>query len=200
LTFVGRFGYVNASILASVANFDTERNIPFFDRTASSSHNGETLLPHLDGGLVFHPAPNVLLTPFAMLDLLFGWEDSFEETGAESLNFKIASSTSRMLRSELGLKISKCAVRSHTKWVHDLKASWVREERFHGEDLTATFRQFPCTFEVEGLYPSRNFLDVGMGLTFLFKQDRFAATLRYEGQFGEGVSIQSGIAQLLTRF
>jgi hypothetical protein len=39
-----------------------------------------------------------------------------------------------------------------------------------------------------------------MGLTFIFKKDRFAATLRYEGQFGEAVSIQSGIGQLLTRF
>jgi uncharacterized protein with beta-barrel porin domain len=105
-----------------------------------------------------------------------------------------------MYRSEVGLKISKCAVRSHTKWVHDLKASWVREERYKGESLTATFKQFPCSFKVKGLYPSRSLLDVGMGLTFIFKKDRFAATLRYEGQFGEAVSIQSGIGQLLTRF
>jgi autotransporter-associated beta strand protein len=200
LSFVGRRGYINTSILASWAHFDATRSIPSFNRSASSTHNGETLTPHLDVGLVFHPALNVLLTPFAMLDFVYGWEGSYQESGAESLNFSIASTTSSLLRSEIGLKISKCAVRSHTKWVHDMKASWVREERLHGKDLTATFRQFPCTFTVEGLYPSRNFLDVGMGLTFLFKQDRFAASLRYEGQFGEGVNIQSGIAQLLTCF
>ncbi|MGH2637891.1 MAG: autotransporter domain-containing protein [Rhabdochlamydiaceae bacterium] len=200
LSYIGRFGYVNASLLTSFANFDTNRQIPFFGRTATSNHNGETFLPHLDAGLVFHPAPSVSLTPFAMVDLLFGWEDSYQEAGAESLNFSIASSSSQMLRSELGLKISKCAVRSHTKWVHDLKASWVREERFNGKDLLATFRQFPCSFKVEGLFPSRNLLDLGMGLTFIFKKDRFSATLRYEGQFGEGITLQSGIAQLLTRF
>ncbi len=200
LSYIGRFGYVNTSLLASVANFDTDRNITFFDRTASSSHNGETLMPHLDAGFVFHPAPRVSLTPFAMLDFIFGWEDGYRETGAESLNFTISSSTSKMLRSELGLKVSKCAVRSHTKWVHDMKASWVREERFSGKELTAAFRQFPCSFTVEGLYPSRNLLDLGMGLTFIFKHDKFAATLRYEGQFGEGVTIQTGVAQLLSRF
>jgi autotransporter-associated beta strand protein len=200
LSYVGRFGYVNASLLGSVAYFETKRHIPFFQRTASSSHLGETLLSHLDVGVVLHPAPNVAFIPFAALDFLLGWEGSYRESGAQSLNFSIASSSSSMFRSELGLKISKCATRSHTKWVHDLKASWVREERLSGKNLTATFRQFPCSFTVEGLFPSRNFLDLGMGLTFIFKKDRFAATLRYEGQFGEGVTLQSGTAQLLTRF
>jgi outer membrane autotransporter protein len=200
LSYIGRFGYANASLLASFAHFDASRHVPFFDRIASSSHTGETVIPHLDAGIVFHPAPQVSLTPFAMVDFLFGWEGGYQETGADSLNFTIASSSSRMMRSELGLKIAKCATRSHTRWVHDLKASWVREQRFKGKDLTATFRQFPCSFTVQGLFPSRSFLDVGMGLTFIFKNDRFAATLRYEGQFGEGVTIQSGIARLLSRF
>ncbi len=200
LSYTGGRGYVNASILASFASFDAKRHIPFFDRTAKSQHFGETLLPHLDAGVIFHPASHVSLTPFAAVDLLYGWEDSFEESGAESLNFKIDSSTSKMFRSEVGLKISKCAVRSHGKWVHDLKASWVREDRFHGKDLTATFRQFPCSFTVEGLYPTRNLLDLGMGLTFIFKHDKMSASLRYEGQFGEAISIQSGVAQFLCRF
>lgn len=200
LSWIGRFGYINGTILGSYASFDTDREIPFFGREASSIHAGEGLLTHLDGGVVFRPAPGVSITPFASGDLLFGWENEFKETGAESLDFTIASSTSTLLRTELGLKVSKCAVHSHGKWIHDLKASWVREERFNGQDLHATFRQFPCGFTVQGLYPSRSLLDVGMGLTFLFKKDRFAVTLRYEGQFGEGVSLQSGITQLLTRF
>lgn len=200
LSYIGRFGYVNTSILGSFAQFSTDRNIPFFDRTATSSHHGESLLPHLDAGLVFNPASHVTLTPFAMVDVLFGWEDGYKEMGAESLNFTIASSTSTMFRSELGLRVSKCAVRSHTKWVHDMKASWVREERLTGKELTASFRQFPCSFKVMGLFPSHNLLDLGMGLTFIFKNDRLAATLRYEGQFGTGITNQTGIARLLTRF
>lgn len=200
LSYIGRFGHINAALLGSIANFDTTRQIPFFERAATSSHNGETLLSHLDAGFVFHPAPAVSLTPFATLDLLFGWEDAYQEHGAESLNFRIDSSSSTLFRSELGLKIAKCATRAHGKWVHDMKASWVREERFHGQQLTATFRQFPCSFTVDGLYPSRSFLDLAMGLTFIFKKDKYAASLRYDGQFGEAVSIQSGIAQLLTRF
>lgn len=200
MSYIGRFAYLNSSIIGSFANIDTERKIPFLDRTASNEHHGETLLPHLEAGLLFRPAPDVTLSPFGMVDYLFGWEEGYQETGAESLNFSIASSSSRMFRSELGLKISKCAKRSHTKWVHDLKASWVREERLHGEDLIATFRQFPCTFTVKGLFPSRNFVDAGMGLTFIFKQDRCSASLRYEGQFGEGATFQSIIGQLQTRF
>ncbi len=200
MSYIGRFAYLNTSLIGSFANLDADRRIPFLDRTASSDHHGETLLPHLEAGLLFRPAPDVTLSSFGMVDYLFGWEEGYQETGAESLNFTIASSTSRMFRSELGLKISKCAKRSHTKWVHDLKASWVREERLHGEDLTATFRQFPCTFTVKGLFPSRNFIDAGMGLTFIFKQDRCSASLRYEGQFGEGATFQSIIGQLQTRF
>lgn len=200
MSYIGRFAYLNTSIIGSFANLDTDRRIPFLDRTASSEHHGETLLPHLEAGLLFRPAPDVTLSPFGMVDYLFGWEEGYQETGAESLNFTIASSSSRMFRSELGLKISKCAKRSHTKWVHDLKASWVHEDRLHGEDLTATFRQFPCTFTVKGLFPSRNFIDAGMGLTFIFKHDHSSASLRYEGQFGEGSTIQSIIGQLQTRF
>ena len=200
MSYIGRFAYLNTSVIGSFANLDTDRRIPFLDRTASSDHHGETLLPHLEAGLLFHPAPDVTLSPFGMVDYLFGWEEGYQESGAESLNFSIAASSSRMFRSELGLKISKCANRSHTRWVHDLKASWVREERLHGEDLSATFRQFPCTFTVKGLFPSRSFIDAGMGLTFIFKHDRCSASLRYEGQFGEGATFQTIIGQLQTRF
>lgn len=200
LSCVGRLGYMNASVQGSFAHFNATRHIPFFHRKASSSHIGGSALAHLDVGVVAHPAPQVSLTPFAMVDFLCGWEGGFQEHGAGALNFSMASSSSRMFRSEVGLKISKCAIRSHTKWVHDFKASWVREGRLHGKELTASFRQFPCSFTVEGLFPSRNFMDLGMGLSFLFKHDKLAATLRYEGQFGEGVSIQSGTLQILSRF
>ena len=200
LSWTGRFGYLNGSVLASYAHFDTVRKIRFFNREALSQHGGESILSHLEGGFLFRPISSVTLTPFAMADLVLGWEDSFQEMGAESLNFNIGASHSTLFRTEIGIKVAKCATRSHGKWVHDMKASWVREERWHGKELHATFRQFPCGFTVEGLYPSRSLLDLGMGLTFIFKQDRYAASLRYEGAFGEAVSIQSGTAQLLARF
>lgn len=200
VVYAGKWLYANFSTLGSIAHFDTSRHIPFFDETAKSRHHSKSLLPHLEAGILFRPAPRVTLSPFASADYIWGWENGFSEKGAQVLNFKIDSSKSHMLRTEAGVRISKCAIRSHSKWVHDLKASWVREMRFEGKHLKATFEEFPCSFTVSGLYPTRNLLDIGMGLAYLFKHDRFTATLRYEGLFGQGVTMQSGTAQLSTRF
>jgi len=192
--------FVNAAVLGSFASFHAARGIPFFDLTANSSHTGGSVLAHLDGGFLLHPASKVTLSPFAAFDLIFGWEGSFGEGGARALDFSIGSSSSSLLRSEAGLKVTNCAMRSHGKWVHELKASWVQESRFHGREMHAKFRQFPCEFTVKGLYPSRSFVDLAMGLSFIFHRDVFAASLKYEGQFGEGASVQSGMAELVMRF
>jgi len=202
VSWFGRNFCLNASALGSWNLYHSKRDIVFdgFHRRASNKHHGHAILGHLDAGLILHPTADVTLKPIGGVDWIHLHENGFVEKGAGSLDLKVQPSNDALIRTEAGLNISKCSNKGWGKWIHMLKASWIHEHRLYGSSYTAGFSFADCTFRVEGLYPTRDLLDVATSITGSFWDDAVSFSLAYEGLFGEGVSNQSGNFQLIFRF
>lgn len=123
-----------------------------------------------------------------MLDYVHLHRDSFEEREAQSLNVKVRDKNADMLRAEAGLQASYCVSKERYKMLPYAKLSWVGEYRYDGKHEKASLEGTNCTFNVAGLYPNRNLIAPGVGLTAYLGQDRYYVSLNYEGEFGHNYS------------
>lgn len=194
--------FMSLSALGTWNHYQASRHISFpsVDRHAKSHHHGHGVIAHYDIGVMMYPAAEMSFSPIAGLDYIHLHESGFSEHDAGSLNLTVKASHADLLRSELGLKVAKCAVFNHSKWTHDLKLSWIHEHLFRGKHLQARFTEVNCVFSVEGLKPNENYFDVATGLTGIFLKDKLSVSLRYEGKFGDGIRDNTGYAQLTYRF
>ncbi len=194
--------FLNLSALAAWNVYHASRHIEFtpINRNADSDHHGFSSLAHIDTGLIVYPGGDVTIRPFVGYDYAFLHENGFTETGAKSLNLDVQSSTSHLWRGEAGFNFAKCVTRGCMKWVSDIKASYVREQRLGGETYTANFVNQSCFFTVTGLHPDRDLFDFAIGVTGYFLDDRLTTSLRYEGEYGHGIMDQTGFLQLVYRF
>jgi autotransporter-associated beta strand protein len=194
--------FTNLSLLGTWNHYHASRHISFpsVNRHAKSHHTGRGLIAHFDLGVMMYPVNEMTFSPIAGLDYILLHESGFTEKGAGSIDMKVKSSIASLLRSEAGLKIAKCAIFTHNKWTHDLKLSWIHQHLFRGKHLHAKFKEVDCTYTVEGLEPSEDYFDVATGLTGIFMKDKLAASLRYEGKFGDGIRDNTGYIQLSYRF
>ncbi len=194
--------FMTISALGTWNNYHASRHIEFptVNRHAVSDHHGLGLISHFDIGFMTYPAEQMTFSPFGGLDYIFLWEKGYSEKGAGSLNMKIQPTHGALLRSELGFKIAKCAVLAHNKWTQDLKLSWIHQHLLRGKRLHAQFSEVNCTFTVQGIRPNQDYFDVAAGITGMFRQDRLAAGLRYEGKFGDGILDNTVYVQLTFRY
>lgn len=194
--------FATLSGLGTFNQYNVSRHISFpgVNRSATSQHHGYGAIGHLDLGVLFHPAIDMTLSPFGGVDYLYLHELGYKEHGARSLSLKIDSSHASLWRTEVGLKMGKCATLKHSKWTHDLKLSWIHQQHLEGEHLTARLPATRCSFMVKGMEPNRDFLDIATGLTAIVMKERLSAAIRYEGKFGDGISDNTGYFQLIFRF
>jgi fibronectin-binding autotransporter adhesin len=194
--------FMSLSVLGTWNRYQASRHISFpsVDRHAKSHHHGHGLIAHYDIGVMMYPAAEMSFSPIAGLDYIHLHESGYTEHDAGSLNMNVKRSHADLLRSELGLKVAKCAVFTHHKWTHDLKLSWIHEHLFRGKHLHAKFTEVDCIFSVQGLEPNEDYFDVATGLTAIFMEDKLSASVRYEGKFGDGIRDNTGYVQLTYRF
>ncbi|MDE3055683.1 MAG: hypothetical protein KGI80_03190 [Verrucomicrobiota bacterium] len=103
--------WIELSFLEATSWFNNERNISFpgfipavpnFSATATSEHTGWTIDPHIDLGYAFNFTWGSI-SPYVAFDAAIVVEESYNETGAAPYNFSIASRTSELFRTEVGL-------------------------------------------------------------------------------------------------
>lgn len=172
-----------------------------FNRRAQNHHHGFGGLAHLDIGVIAYPGGSATFAPFFMGDYIYVYEQKFSETGAQSLDLNVQASHADMWRSETGIRVTKCSPHARHKWVHDLKLSWVHEQRMRGRHYTASFQVANfCHFNVVGMHPNHDLFNIETGLTGMFFHDKLLTSFRYEGEFGEGVRDQSAYLQIKYNF
>lgn len=150
------------------------------DRTAKSNFNGLQWTNHL--GLVgdFNPL-SVPLQIFANVDHFYLNNDSFNETGAKSLNLSVSTKVSNAIRSQLGLNTSYTFQMENSCWTPYLSISWVNKTILSSSKYQGAFRGQVGTFSVSATSKGVNQIAPSFGLEVANKHG-FALLLNARGE------------------
>lgn len=178
--------FVDASLWAQYMHVDQKRTIayPSFDQTAKSSYNAEQFNLHTGFGYDFNMQGGTL-EPFALADLVFQWDPSYKEKGAEPYNMQIASKDSWMLRLETGLNGYKTMEFDFGVFITQAKLSYVYKKPHRVGHINATIINASSGFSVEAFTSSQNLISPGIEL-FLRTHWNGYMSISYDGEFGSG--------------
>ena len=182
-------GFIQAAIIGGYSKYHIDRHIEFgssffqgetvIDRHAKSNHHGLEASLNAYGALDYSYS-QLNISPFIDLDFLFLHENSFKESGANSLDLHVKSKNSTLLSSQLGIDFSNCTCISNTLITKTLQIGVIRESRFSGGKEVASFSCNNCTMKVKGLSPSRTLGSLKIGIL----ADSLACF--YNGRYGSG--------------
>lgn len=137
--------------------------------------------------------------PFFDLDFTHLRQSSIKERGESALNLHIKSKSSNLLRSELGMGLSRCFCNDYA-YLH-IKGAYANEYRFSGKKTTAHYEGTPSSrFSVYGVFPQNNLFCATVLLGCLSANDRTECNLVYHGEFGSRYVANEVSAELSCRF
>ncbi len=105
-TWFGEVWYMEASLLGSLQKYRVARNTDINNIFAFNHHSGYQLCPHLGGGYIF-PLKNYQIRPYLTIDYAYSYQAGHLDTGPGAPNNYIDHSEASMLRTEMGLNLSK---------------------------------------------------------------------------------------------
>jgi len=166
--------YIDGLLSYAFNNYDTSRGIDFggINRTAKGDYNGNELSGYLEGGYTYF-ARNTNIQPLASLHVAHLYQESYTESGADSLNLAVDDQETTSIRSALGLRLSKEHKRkSDTTLTYEARALWAHE--FSDDDHMVSARFTGSTagsFHVKGDRPDRDSAILGLGLNARMKNN-----------------------------
>jgi autotransporter-associated beta strand protein len=177
----GRFGYSAMS---------TSREIDFNDRNADGDFNGWDAGARVDAALDVYRLGPVEFQPIASFSYTHVQQDSFDESGANSLNLAVDSQTIDSLVSGAGGRIHGVVRIDEHLWFHpELRAAWLHEFGDRDRELTARIGGIPGGgFDVRGAQPSADTGVFGIAWTVVV-DGRLHAFLGYD------VSVSSALIE-----
>jgi autotransporter-associated beta strand protein len=204
--FEGKKGYLMGSLIGSYNSYHESRHIVIgnsliipIDRKAKSHHHGYQVSGQMRGGFLY-PFHGVEFSPFGELDYLYVHENGFREHGAKSLNLKVRSKDSDLLKGEVGLAVNRCFSLTKNQVAPFLSLSVLHEWRFMGKKYKASFEDSSCVMHVKGINPDRTLFSGSLGLTFLLPDEKQTLSLEYKGRFGDRYQDNQFLAQYLFHF
>ncbi|MBW2185359.1 MAG: autotransporter outer membrane beta-barrel domain-containing protein, partial [Deltaproteobacteria bacterium] len=174
--------YLQSTLGIGVTDSETDRNIPFLGRTATSEHDAIYYSAFIGGGYK-QQFNNWTLGPRAGFEYINLNEDSFTEHGAEAAALAIHSKDSDALVSSLGFEISHTFDLGNGSLVPSFRADWFHNFSTQGENTIATLQNGE-TFRVAGREASKNALELAVGLKVLVS-DTLHGTLDYQYTFAD---------------
>lgn len=103
---------------------------------------------------------------FGNLDHFYLHNNSFHETGAQSINLSVDAKTSNALRSELGLRYISTFVVDYGAWTPYAQMSWVNKTLLSISHYTSGFLGQVGTFSVSTTSRGSNQWAPGLGLEY----------------------------------
>jgi len=166
--------YIDGLLSYAFNDYDTSRGIDFggINRTAKGDYNGNELSGYLEGGYTFF-ARNTNIQPLASLHVTHLYQESYTESGADSLNLAVDDQETTSIRSALGLRLAKEHKReSDTTLMYEARALWAHE--FSDDDHMVSARFAGSTagsFHVKGDRPDRDSAILGLGINARMKNN-----------------------------
>ncbi len=157
----GNFYETDRRIIASAPGFPNG----FINRTAHSNNSGIQWTNHL-GLIGDFSSLSVPLQIFANVDHFYLHNNSFNESGAGSINLRVNSKTSNALRSELGLSSSYTFHFASGCWTPYAQISWVNKTVLSNSTYRGGFRGQVGTFSASATTKGTNQWSPGLGIEF----------------------------------
>ncbi|EMS77554.1 putative serine protease [Desulfotignum phosphitoxidans DSM 13687] len=170
----GQGAYVNTGLGAGIVEIDTDRTIHFLNRTATSDHTAQTGALFMGTGYGFKYA-DWLVRPGFDMNYAFMHEDSFTESGADSMTLDVDSRTSYSLQSHIGLNLSRKLTFETGELIPEFRIGWIHEFFPDPKNFNARFHDTPYSFEAPGRDMPKNSGLVGASLKTRFSRVLFGA-------------------------
>ncbi|HOX59304.1 MAG TPA: autotransporter outer membrane beta-barrel domain-containing protein [Candidatus Paceibacterota bacterium] len=171
-------------------DYDCHRNLAVggLSRTAQSTHYGHALGGFISGGYVWQ-FKRWALEPFASLQYSYLDEDSFEESGADSVSLWLRDRQTQALASELGVRLA-CVLRSSNfTLIPELSAAWNYKFNIDDREIIASYAGSPqAAFRLPGRDLDPNGLSTGAALTLLLGKG-VSTSVRYNGELRDDYSV-----------
>ena len=164
--------YLGGSAYAGHDWFATARHIEFTtnDRTAKAHFGGADIAGQLTAAYFFG-TPSALLYPYGTVDYLYLDEESFSESGADSLDLSVSGYTSQTLRTEAGIAFQFIDKNyRETACISPLIAfGWVMNLPLSRDHYSAIFAGQEIPFKVQGWNETWQLLNLRFGLGIVYR-------------------------------
>jgi uncharacterized protein with beta-barrel porin domain len=172
--FPGNF-YAYGSAGYAVNLFSTNRQLAFFDRTATASTTGNMLNGYAETGYDLR-AGNLVLTPMASLAYSSLWIDGFGETGADSLDLNVGSQHAQSLQLGPGLRLAGLLKCGRAVVAPQLYANYEHEFSNNSRTIDAGLAQAGIPFGFQSQQLGTDFAMLGASIT-VFSGKSFSVRL-----------------------
>ncbi len=181
----------NFALIGSISSIEATRHISFssIQRNATSNHAAYGMDGHFDAGFPIGPCQEV--RPYGSLDVNYIYEAGFTERGADSLNLEVEGRSSVVCRAQFGINYFDCFSLPAMTVAPEIFVGYAREQRYCGNNITATFVNTSIPMHLITDNPNRNLFSILLGAK-CYDRNRFSASLFYEGDFGGRYSNQTG--------
>jgi outer membrane autotransporter protein len=158
--------FLQAGMNGGIARSDASRRIEFpgIDRTAFSRFDAWELNPRVRLGYRL-PLAALDVVPSAGIDFFYRAREGFTESGADSLNLRVASEKNQTLRSHLEIAFSKDLELAAGMTLRPVfQMGWAREQYFDDHVIKAALGDQPDQFTVYGDSKTADILTTGLGI------------------------------------
>jgi outer membrane autotransporter protein len=150
--------------------YNTERQMAFdgIDRLASASYDGWQGFGYWERGVTYGSC-NRVLQPFVALQYIYLRQNSFTESGANSVDLLSGGLDTRSFRSMLGARMQYALYsRNGKRFLPEIHALWLHEYLNSDTVVTANFAgpTTPGSFAVNGLDLGRDWVMLGASTTW----------------------------------
>jgi len=179
--------YMNAIVLGAQNKCRTTRQLNFgtIDRQAHSKHNGNKWLAHLGFGYNMYPT-YCQCAPYFNLDYVQQHENSYSETGADSLDLYVKSKMAALFQGEIGVVFSSTYPVWNGVFVPMLTLAYINQTPLSNKSYKANFVNSTCVFTSRSENFNRNLFAPRLALNYQGFCDRMNASIYYDGEIGCG--------------
>ena len=193
--------HIDLSLAASLNYYHINRKINIMNmptRIANSHHKGYSFTPHFRAGYKI-PLPDFVFEPFAGIDYVFQNQQSYQESGAQSLNFNVQGRRSRFARIEGGVNAIK-EFKQHSSKIELIgKLSYVYRQSWNSGDISATMVGQTEILNITGTSRKQHLISPGVEGNYV-TADNFSLGLALNTEIGPNYSSKQATIKFTKRY
>jgi len=185
--------YIETAAVCGMNWYDATRRIHYSSVSEQAKHmsKGYDFTGHLGFGYDYYEVCDFHFTPFADADYVYLSQDGFTEHGAGSLDLNVSNKRSNMLRSELGLSLSKNFRMCDYCIIPNIWLSCVSEAYLNNKHYEASLVNQPGEFRARSWNKAITLASPGAEVGFLFDNNA-ALTVTYSAELNSTTATQKG--------